>query len=284
MVKIITDSVCDLHHEYIEKYDISVLPLKILFNNTVFTDGVDIDSRYMFDRLKETGEFPKTSQVTPGEFITEFERALGEFDEIICITMSSVLSGTYNSAQAAKKQLSDKNIHVVDSKGVTLGMGLMVIEAARMAQGKHTAQEILDKVDYMKENIEYLLILDTLEYLYKGGRISKTQYLISNLLNIKVILTVKNGELIAKDKVRGRKKAVKYISDYLAKNDYDLNDKTIGINHANDPEYMAELEDSILSRYKPREIIRSEVGCTVAAYSGLSAIAIYFIKEGSNGN
>lgn len=279
MVKIVTDSVCDLPGEYIEKYKISVLPLKILFNETVFTDGVDINSDYMFSRLKETGEYPKTSQVTPVEFIRVFETALEEYDEIICITLSSKLSGTYNSAEAAKKQMDSKNIHVVDSKGVTLGMGLIVIEAARMARCGNTADEILARVNFMIENMEYLLILDSLEYLYKGGRISKTQYLISNLLNIKVILTVKNGELIAKDKVRGRKKAVKYISDYIAEKNYDLNGKIIGINHANDPQYMAELEDSLLGIYKPQEIIRSKVGCTVAAYSGLSAIAIYFVKE-----
>ena len=279
MVKIVTDSVCDLPGEYIEKYKISVLPLKILFNETVFTDGVDINSDYMFSRLKETGEYPKTSQVTPVEFIRVFETALEEYDDIICITLSSKLSGTYNSAESAKKQMDSKNIHVVDSKGVTLGMGLIVIEAARMARSGNTADEILARVNFMIGNMEYLLILDSLEYLYKGGRISKTQYLISNLLNIKVILTVKNGELIAKDKVRGRKKAVKYISDYIAEKNYDLNGKIIGINHANDPQYMAELEDSLLGIYKPQEIIRSKVGCTVAAYSGLSAIALYFVKE-----
>ncbi len=279
MVKIITDSVCDIPPEYIQKYNISVLPLKIFFNETVFTDGVDINSEYMFKRLMETGEFPKTSQVTPQEFVLEFEKAFEKYDEIICITMSSVLSGTNNSAIAAKKQLTGKNIHVIDSKGVTLGMGLIVIEAAKMAINNAEIENILKRINHMTKNMEYLLILDTLEYLYKGGRISKTQYLISNLLNIKVILTVKDGELIAKDKVRGRKKAVKYISDYIAKNNYDLDDKIIGINHANDPEYMAELEKCILNLYKPKEIIRSKVGCTVAAYSGLSAIALYFVKE-----
>lgn len=279
MVRIVTDSVCDLPKDLARELGIEVMPLTVSFDGEIFKDGVDINTEEVFKRLEKTGEFPKTSQVSPGEFIEKFEELTSEKDEVICITMSSKLSGTYNSAILAKSQLEGKNIEVIDSKGITLGYGLLVVEAARMAKEGEALETIARVIREKVEKMEYLIVFDTLEYVYKGGRISKAQYIMANFLNIKVIMTVKNGELEVLDKVRGRKRAVKYIADYMEKQNIDFSQKTIGINHANDLEYMGELRDKILEKNSPKEIIYSTVGSTVAAYSGLSAVALYFERE-----
>ncbi|WFD09548.1 DegV family protein [Tepidibacter hydrothermalis] len=279
MVKIVTDSVSDLPREYIEEYDIKVMNLNIIFGEKTYKDRVDISPNEVFERIKNNDEFPKTSQVTPFEFIETFDELSKDCDEVLAILMSSKMSGTYNSAVIAKNELADRKIEVIDSKGITLGYGLIVIEAAKMAKQGKSLDEIKKRIECMIENIEYLIVFDTLEYAYKGGRISKSQYLISNFLNIKPIVTMKNGEMVVKDKVRGRKKVIKWLTDYIKSNNIDIKDKVIGLNHVNDKEYLEKLKTDIINQFNPKEIIISDVGCTVAAYSGLSAIAIYFEKE-----
>ncbi len=278
MVKIITDSVSDIPKEYIENYDIAVLPLKVIFGDEVYRDGIDINAKKMFERLKATNEYPSTSQITPAEFQKEFGKAISSGKEVVCITMSSILSGTYNSAVIASREFDESKIRVIDSKGVTLGYGMIVIEAAKMAKNGATIDEIEARVVELVENMEYLIVIDTLEYIYKGGRISKSQYMMGNLLNIKVILTMKDGEIVSKAKVRGRKKAIKYILDYIEENEKSLDKRVIGMNHANDKSYLDELSEAVLSKHSPSEVVYSDVGCTVAAYSGLSAVAFYYEK------
>lgn len=279
MVKIVTDSVSDLPKEYVERLDIKVLPLKVIFGDEIYKDGIDIDAKSMFQRLKQTNEYPTTSQITPAEFFEVFNDNIDASNEVLCITMSSALSGTYNSAVIASREFDKSKIRIVDSKAITLGYGLIVIEAAKMAKDGKALNEIEKKVIELVKNMEYLIVFDTLEYIYKGGRISKSQYMMSNLLNIKVIMTMQDGQVVAKEKVRGRKKAIKYIVDYIEKNNIDLSKKVIGMNHANDELYLEELKSALFSKFTPLETVFSEVGCTVAAYSGLSAVALYFENE-----
>ncbi|OPJ55784.1 DegV family protein [Alkalithermobacter paradoxus] len=278
MVRIVTDSVADLPKEYIEKYDITVVPLDVIIEGKTYKDGIDISTDVIYEKIKN-GVLPKTSQVTPHDFVEVFDRLSKDGDEVLAVLISSKLSGTYNSALMAKNEMKDRKIEVIDSKSVTLGQGLLVIEAAKMAKDGKSLGEIKEKIEEKAEKIEHLIIFDTLEYVYKGGRISKVQYMLSNVLNLKIIMTLKNGELIVKDKVRGRKKAIKWIIDYINSNNLDLNNKLVGINHANDEEYLKELKSASTERFSPSETVVSHVGCAVATYSGLSAVGIYFERE-----
>lgn len=279
MVRIVTDSVSDIPEEYVYEYNINVIPLKVILGEHVYEDRINITPDKVFERIEKSGEFPKTSQVTPFEFIRVFDEITKDGDEVLAIVMSSKMSGTYNSALVAKNELSDRKIEVVDSKAITLGYGLIVIKAAKMAKEGKTLDEIKNKIEKMIEKMEYLIVFDTLEYAYKGGRISKAQYLLANFFNIKPIVTMLDGEMVVKDKVRGRKKVLKWMIDYLEKNNIDLNNKIIGLNHVNDMEYLQELKKELTSRFNMKEIVISDVGCTVAAYSGLNAIALYFERE-----
>lgn len=279
MVKIVTDSVSDLPRDYIEKYNIKVMDMNIIFGEKTYKDRVDINPSEVFERIKNNNEFPKTSQVTPFEFVEVFDELSKDSDEVLAILMSSKMSGTYNSAIIATNELTGRKIEVMDSKGITLGYGLIVIEAAKMAKQGKSLDEIKKRIEVMISNMEYLIVFDTLEYAYRGGRINKSQYIISNFLNIKPIVTMKDGEMVVKDKVRGRKKVIKWLTDYIKSNNININDKVIGLNHVNDVDYVEQLKADITNKFNPKEIIISDVGCTVAAYSGLSAIAIYFEKE-----
>ena len=279
MVRIVTDSVSDLPKEYVENYDITVVPLKIAFGEDVYVDGLDIDCHEVFKRIEKDGEFPKTSQATPYEFMSIFDKLTQDGDEVIAVLMTSKLSGTYNSALIAKNELSDRKITVIDSKGLTLGHGMIALEGAKMVKAGMPSDSIIRRLNALTESMEYILVFDTLEYAYRGGRVNKTQYMIANVLNIKPIMTMKDGILHVRDKVRGRKKVVKWIMEYLEKNQYNLDDKVIGLNHTQDIEFLNELKSSILNKYKPKEIVVSEVGSSIAVYSGINAIALYFDRE-----
>ncbi|KXZ39299.1 EDD domain protein, DegV family [Alkalithermobacter thermoalcaliphilus JW-YL-7 = DSM 7308] len=278
MVKIVTDSVSDIPKDYLDKYDITVVPINIIIDENTYKDGLDITTEQVYDKIKQ-GYLPKTSQANPHDFIKVFDELSKEGDEVLAILLSSKLSGTYSSALIAKQELLDRKIEVIDSKAITLTQGMLVIEAAKMAKEGKNLDEIKKVIEQKIDKMEQFIIFDTLEYAYKGGRISKIQYMLSNVLNLKIIITLKDGEMVVKDKVRGRKKAIKWIINYMKDKNIKLDGKVIGINHANDSDYLEELKEAILSEHSPKEIILSNVGCAVAAYSGLSAVAVHFEKE-----
>lgn len=280
MIKIVTDSVSDLPKQFIEEYGIEVIPLKVMVDGREYQDGVDLDTNKMFAMLEKNNSIKlSTSQINILEFENIFKEISNKTKDILCITLSSALSGTYNSACQAKENLDDLNIEIIDSKGITLGFGMLVIKAARLAKSGADLKTIKIEVEKMRDNLKYNIVFDTLEYAYRGGRIKKSEYLLGNLFNIKPIITMKDGQMVVKEKVRGRKKAIKTIINNIKKSNISLDGKEIGINHANDIDYFNDLKQAILKEYKPKEIIESNVGCTVAAYSGLSAVALYYAEE-----
>lgn len=278
MIKVVADSVCDVPKSYKENYNINILPLKIIQGEKEFKDGIDIFPEDMFELMSQD-VLPKTSQITPFDYIEYFKELLADTEELIVFTVSSKLSGTYNSAKIASMEFPDKKIEVIDSKGITLGYGLLVIEAAKMAKNGKKIEEIVKRIEKMRDSMEYIIMVDDIEYLYKGGRISKTQYMLANFFNIKPIVTMKDGEIVVKEKFRGSRKAIKWMMEYAKNIGQDLNGKCIGINHANNKEYQKQLHQGLLDEFKPSEIVLSEVGCSVATYAGLSAVAFYFERE-----
>ncbi|MFT9495136.1 DegV family protein [Anaerosolibacter sp.] len=279
MIRIVTDSVSDIPQNLIDDLEIEVLPLTVNFEHKSYRDGVDLSAEEFFKLLGESPKLPTTSQVTPGEFLKVFEEITSRGDEVIAILMSSELSGTYNSAMTARNMLGNTAIDVIDSQGVTLGYGLLVIEGARMAKNGYTRKEIIDRITYMQEKIEYKFVVDTLENLYKGGRLNAAEAFMGKLLNIKPILTMKEGKLVPEEKVRGRKKAIKWLLDWIKSHQIDLSNQTIGVNHSNDEAYALELINAIHENFDVKEVILSKTGCVVGTHAGPGAVAIYFLNE-----
>lgn len=277
-IKIITDSVADIPEKLIKELDIKALPLLVNFEDNSYKDGIDIKSKDFFEKLCKSKKLPSTSQVTPGEFIKEFEKVLKENREAIVITMSSNLSGTYNSAVAAKEFLETDKIDIFDSKMVTLPQALTVIKAARLAKKGHGKDEIMEQLFYIRDNMKVKFIIGDLEYLKRGGRLSSSEAVMGKLLNIKPILTMRDGNLEYEDKVRGNKKAFRWIVNWIKDEDVDLSNRTVTLYHSNDSKFLEEFKDAILKNFKIGEIIEGEVGAVVGTHAGPGCVAIAFVK------
>lgn len=275
-ITILTDTMCDVPREFVEKYSIRVLPLLVNFGEESFRDGIDITADEFFKRLEISQELPTTSQINPPQFESIFKEEIGKNNTIIGILGSSKLSGTYNSAMIAKNTIANDNIHIIDSEAVTLGAGLLVIKAARLVQEGRTAEEIVEEIEKAKKRLKQFFIVGNLKYLYKGGRISLSASVIGSILNIKPIITTVDGKLEMLEKTRGIKKAISIMMDMIKDNGWSLDDKVIGINHTICPEYADYVEELIHMEYKPREIIRGEVGSVIGTHAGPGCVALHF--------
>lgn len=275
-ITILTDTMCDVPREFVEKYNIKVLPLLVNFGEESFRDGIDITADEFFKKLETSQELPTTSQINPPQFESIFKEEIGKNNTIIGILGSSKLSGTYNSAIIAKNSIADDNIHIIDSEAVTLGAGLLVIKAARLAQEGRKAEEIVEEIEEAKKRLKQFFIVGNLKYLYKGGRISLSASVIGSILNIKPIITTVDGKLEMLEKTRGIKKAISMMMDMIKDNGWSLDDKVIGINHTICPEYADYVEELIHMEYKPREIIRGEVGSVIGTHAGPGCVALHF--------
>lgn len=279
-LKIITDSTCDLPKEVTEKYDIEVIPLEVTIDNTTYLDGVDIKLEEFLDKMEQSPEPPKTSQINPGRFFDVYKKYLEEGYEIISIHLSSHMSGTFQSAGIAKEMLQSDKISIIDSKNVTCGLGLLVLKAYKLKSENYTRKEICEILIKDISRVKSTLNFESLDNLVKGGRMSKTQGIIGGLLGIKLNLAIENGEIVVRDKVRGSKKALRYILEYLDKCGISEEISPILVNAAADKENMEVLQG--LKNYlmeKNIEFIESEVGCVVGTHSGKNACGIFFFEK-----
>ncbi len=275
-IKIITDSICDVPKEYVERYNIRVMPLTVNFGDESFRDGIDLTLEEFLLKLEKSEVLPTTSQVPPGDFLEVFREETASGNTVISIHGSSQLSGTYNSAVMAKEQIGRDCVHVIDSMAITLGAGVLVIKAARLAEEGLEPEEIVKEIEASKHRLKSFFILDTLKYLHKGGRLSLSASIVGSILNVKPILTVNDGKMELYGKSRGIKKAITAVMDTVEENGWTLDGKVIGINHIADLEHMEMLEEELKKKYNIKEIIRGEVGSVVATHGGPGAVALYF--------
>jgi DegV family protein with EDD domain len=275
-IKIITDSTSDLPLDIIRRYDIEVLPLTVHFGEESYRDGVDIKLPEFLGKMKSSGVFPTTSQINPQTFYDCYKGYLDEGYKIISIHISSKLSGTYQSACIAKDMIDGKDIVVIDSLNVTSGLGLLVVMACKLREKglsiEEIHQEILETVPHVKSAIAF----ESLENLVKGGRLSKTAGVLGNLLGIRLILEIKNGELSLMDKVRGSKKAAKTILDYVDEKGIKEGETSMVLQIENRDIYEAVKENLALRK---AEFIECEVGCVVGTHSGTGACGIFFVEK-----
>ncbi len=208
-IKIITDSTADLPKEICEKYNIDVLPLLINFGQESYLDGVEINPTIIFEKIQKSNIFPTTAQVTPNRFIESYKKYLDDGYKIISIHMSSIMSGTYQSACIAKDTLESDDIIVIDSKNVTAALGILILKVVKLREKGCSILDIEKEINYIKDNVKLSVYFDSLDYLVRGGRISKTAGIVGGVLGIKLIVEIKDGIMSVKDKIRGNKKAIK---------------------------------------------------------------------------
>ena len=212
MIRILTDSACDLSAQELEQYGITAVPLSVHFGDTVYREGQTLGINQFYELLQSTKEFPKTSQPSPSDFEGYFEAAKESGDEIVAVLLSSALSGTYQGAAIAKDLVEYDKIHLIDSHSATVGERLLLLQAVKMRDSGCSAAEIVDTLEALKGRICIWACLDTLEYLCKGGRLSKTAAGIGTLANMKPIITVTvDGNVAVQKKCIGQKRSMEQI-------------------------------------------------------------------------
>lgn len=275
-IKIITDSTLDLPAELIREKDIEVLPLLINFGEESYLDGIEITTKEMIDKIDATGVLPTTAQVTPNRFEESFKKYLDEGYKIVALTLSSDMSGTYQSACIAKDMLESDDIIVIDSRNVTSGLGLLVLKACELRDKGLGIKEIEEGILKAIPKVKCSLNFESLENLVRGGRLSKTAGTIGSVLGLRLILEIKDGKMSVKDKVRGSKKALKKLVSDFESADVDFDLPIVLLELLNEDVYQGL---KIYFQEKNINYIDAKVGCTVGIHSGIKPCGIFFFEK-----
>ncbi|UFJ41994.1 DegV family protein [Brevibacillus humidisoli] len=282
-IVILTDSAADIDASMRQSLDIEMVPLKVLFGSESFLDSVTIQAGDFYKRLKQSEVMPTTSQPSPAEFADTYQKIAakhGSEVQIIGIFLSAALSGTYQSAVIGKSMLDDPiDITLIDSKKASFVHGLVVVEAARAVREGKSKQQVLDLIERLLHDIQVYFMVDTLEYLQKGGRIGKASALLGSLLNIKPILTLDpTGVVTPFERVRGSKKAIARIKEELRAYAQDQPVK-VAVVHADSRTVAEDLLEQIKGELPVTESFVAEIGPVIGTHAGPGTIGCLIVKD-----
>ena len=278
-IKITCDSTCDLPQELYAKYDVEVISLAVTLGDTLHRDGVDITAPELFDYVNETGTLPKTSAISMGEYLDVFGKYTAEGKTVIHINLSSNLSASHQNAVLAAQELS--GVYVVDSRSLSTGSGHLVIEAAEMAAQGLDAETIVARLNEMKERLDVSFVLQTLEYLQKGGRCSSVAALGARALQLRPEIRVADGGMGVGKKYRGsmEKSVLDYVRGRLEGRD-DIDTRRIFITHSTAPQELVDKVIALVKELHPfQEVITSVAGCTISSHCGPNCLGVLFFKK-----
>ena len=279
-VKIVTDSLSDITSDVAEGLGITVVPLTVTFGKESFLDRITMTTDEFYYRLTHDATWPTTTQPPPGTFIDVYNKLAKESDEILVITLSTKLSGTYQSALSAKSMVETEcRIEVIDSLTVAMGLGLIVIAVAKAAQAGANLDELTDLVHRAIPRSHLIAFFDTLKYLAKGGRIGKAQGLLGAMLSVKPILTVKDGEMSPLTRLRSRAAGMDYLYNSVASFSHI---EELAVEHATTPEDADELIERLSSLFPKERIYRSTISPVVGTYAGPGAMAVSVLEAEGN--
>ncbi|MGZ9584733.1 DegV family protein [Paenibacillus marinisediminis] len=276
-VRIVTDSTADIPLEVRQQLGIEMVPLKVHFGNEMYQDAVTIEPDQFFEKLVQSSKLPTTSQPSPVEFLNVYRRLIDEQDSsVISIHLSAALSGTYQSAVLAKNMMEeDADITVIDSRSASYGIGMIVVQAAKMAQEGCSKEQIMEMIDRISSGRQLFFLVDSLEYLQKGGRIGKAAAVFGSLLNIKPILSVDaEGGVHALDKVRGSKKAIARIVEMMKQKHGD-NPVHFAVGYTNDKAATEDLVAAVQQAFDIKDVQYIQVGAVIGTHVGLGVSAAF---------
>ena len=274
-VRIVVDSTCDLVPALRER--VRIAPLTVHFGDTEYIDGVDLTAHDFYEKLASSKEMPHTSQATPFAFGELFEELVGAGDEVVCVTVSSKLSGTYQSAEIAADDFPGK-VFVVDSENVALSSAILVEYALQLVDEGKSARQIAEALRAVSAKVKLFAVVDTLEFLQRGGRVSKTVAIAGGLLAIKPIIGIVDGKVEMIGKARGNKAANKLMNQEVSKLGIDLTKPVLlgysGVDDSLLKKYMAECEG-----FWPEDVRTMIVSGVVGAHAGPGAVAVAFFSK-----
>lgn len=282
-IKILTDSAADIPKELAQKLQISVLPLTYTFDGeNYFEDGISLSHSEFYRTMQSGSSMPKTAQVPADRFERAFLEALEEFDSVIAVTLSSAASGGFQSANIARRDILEKrdaDITIIDSMSFSYLYGRVVVKAGVMAREGAQKEEIISMINESIPKAKAFFVTDTLEYLKAGGRINLATVLVANLLDIRPVLSIKDGLVAGSGKIRGSKQLCQKLVGELKARGEDLNAKEVIVFHTSQPEQAAKMRAAIEAVYSPASFTEIEVGTTIGSHTGPGLIGVGFIND-----
>jgi DegV family protein with EDD domain len=280
-IAIVTDTDCSLPHDVAEKIGIRQVPINIHFGEELFRTEIDIDDVQLFERIDRDGVLPTTSAPSPGQFAEAYQAAFDAgADEVICLTVSGEVSATYGAAVAAKDTLPEKTITVVDSRSLSLGQGFAVLEAAEMARAGRSRDEIIAAAKSVEERTDFYAALATLKYLAMSGRVGHLAAGVANLLNVKPILTIRDGKLDMLERVRTRSKAWARLVELTVEAVVGREIERMGIVHVAALEQARQFEALLrVSVACPEEILLADLTAGLSVHSGAGMVGVGFVLK-----
>lgn len=274
-VAVVVDSTADIPLSLREELGITVVPLVLLFGNEQFRDGVDMSSDEFYARLEASSVHPTTSQPSVGDFVDVYQRLAQDHDGIISIHISGQLSGTVRSAQQAVELVQDIPIRVIDSGSVSMGLGWLGIEAARMAKAGQSLEQIANALEAMTPRVRLWAVLDSLKYLERGGRIGKTQAFLGALLNVKPMIYIR-GEVLPGERVRTHTKAIaRMVELATAEAPYSH----LAVLYSTGERYAIELADRLGTIHPRAQIIVAQLTGVIGVHGGPGVVGVTGIKQ-----
>lgn len=279
MIKIITDSTSDIDVEYAKELNVDVVPLNVIIDGKEFKDRIDLQTDQFYQLLENANVLPTTSQPSPQDFLNLYEKAKINHDSIIVLTLSSQVSGTYQSACIAKDLAEYEDIYVIDSYNATQGLRLIVEKAVKLRDEGKDVRSIVDFIEDYKQRVHIYAVVDTLEYFYKGGRLSKTSATMGTLLKFKPVVGLKDGCLELFTKARGTGKATLKIVDLIHEmGNIDLNEP-ICIGYTGHDEGLDKFENILKEEFHFNNVLYGCVGPVIGTHAGPGARLIAYIKK-----
>ena len=279
-IKIISDSTGDLSPELIERFDIAIVPLYVLMGDNMRKDGLEVTPEDIYAHVEKTGKLPSTSAPNIGDFQDEFKKWRDQGYDIVHFNISSDFSSSYQNACAAAEGMD--GVYVVDTRNLSTGSGLVVLHGAELAQQGKSAAEIKAACDAMVDKVEASFVVDSIDYLHKGGRCSSVAALGANLLKLKPLIEVIDGKMKAGKKYRGNidKVILNYVADKLRGRD-DIDKHRIFITHTKcSPVTVQQVRGKINELYPGfEEILETTAGCTVTSHCGPGTLGILFVRK-----
>ncbi len=279
-IKLVSDSTCDLSKALIEKHSIDIVPLYVNFNEESYLDGVTLSVPEMYRKVEEKGFLPKTAAASPGAFIEIFENNLNLGYEIIYIGIGANFSGTLQSAMTAKQFIESDKIHLIDSQNLSSGSGLLLLKAAKFIENGDNVSTIIEKIKQIIPKVRTQFIINTMEYLYKGGRCSGMAAFAGTLLKIKPIIKVTNGAMSVGKKPRGKiEVGIDVLIDEVIEQKDQLDDDFLMITHSVANQSADYIEANLKDKVNVKNRYVTDAGCVISSHCGQGCIGILYILK-----
>lgn len=267
-VAVVMDSTANLSPEVLAENDLETIPLNLIWGGESYRDGIDITTDEFYERLEKSSELPTTSQPSIGDFHELYQRVAETADSIVCVTLSSGISGTYASAIGAADLMEGFPIEVVDSKSASVGHGFIALAAAQAAKSGADFQEVVHAAQELVPKVEVYFAVDTLEYLHRGGRIGGASWLIGSALSIKPVLQISDGLIDSMARVRTKKKALAFLADLAVERFQGHDNIHLAVVDAVSPEEARLLGEELQKRLNPVELVYGELSPVIGTHAG----------------